>query len=227
MGGVTPEGERVLRGAARACKRTGCPISTHQWAPEEVGRRQVEIFAEEGAPMDRICIGHSADTTDVEYLESLLREGVYLSMDRYPGGEGPSGLAAAQRHGEGADRPRLGAPADARARPRARRDLRRDRARRYAAPDRANALPLRDIDGDPGAARRRRAAGAPTAGVRIRVASVRLATNAAGMCIEPERVDDVHSVEPTTSPKLKPLPATASIWMSSAIGEAKYVELLL
>ncbi|MHB8376697.1 MAG: phosphotriesterase family protein [Dehalococcoidia bacterium] len=87
-GGVTPEGERVLRGAARACKRTGCPISTHQWAPEEVGRRQVEIFREEGAPLDRICIGHSADTTDVEYLESLLREGVYLSMDRYPGAEG-------------------------------------------------------------------------------------------------------------------------------------------
>ena len=88
MGGVTPEGERVLRGAARACKRTGCPISTHQWAPGEVGRRQVQIFAEEGAPMDRICIGHSADTTDVNYLDSLLREGVYLSMDRYPGSEG-------------------------------------------------------------------------------------------------------------------------------------------
>lgn len=88
VGGVTPEGERVLRGAARACKRTGCPISTHQWAPEEVGRRQVEVFREEGAPMDRICIGHSADTTDVAYLKALLREGVYLSMDRYPGAEG-------------------------------------------------------------------------------------------------------------------------------------------
>jgi phosphotriesterase-related protein len=85
MGGVTPEGERILRGAARACKRTGCPISTHHWAPEEVGTRQVEIFQEEGAPMDRICIGHSADSTDVAYLESLLRTGVYLSMDRYPG----------------------------------------------------------------------------------------------------------------------------------------------
>jgi phosphotriesterase-related protein len=88
MGGVTQEGERVLRGAARACKRTGCPISTHHWAPEEVGRRQVEIFKEEGAPMDRICIGHSADSTDVAYLEDLLRAGVYLSMDRYPGREG-------------------------------------------------------------------------------------------------------------------------------------------
>lgn len=88
MGGVSPEGERILRGAARACKRTGCPISTHQWAPEEVGARQVEIFREEDAPMDRICIGHSADSTDVDYLEGLLKTGVYLSMDRYPGAPG-------------------------------------------------------------------------------------------------------------------------------------------
>ncbi len=86
--GVTPEAERVLRGAARASKRTGCPISTHHWAPARVGTRQVQVFQEEGAPMDRVCIGHSADTTDVDYLESLLREGVYLSMDRYPGAEG-------------------------------------------------------------------------------------------------------------------------------------------
>lgn len=88
MGGVSAEGERILRGAARACKRTGCPISTHQWAPEEVGRRQVEIFLEEGTPMDRVAIGHSADSTDVGYLEELLETGVYLSMDRYPGAPG-------------------------------------------------------------------------------------------------------------------------------------------
>jgi phosphotriesterase-related protein len=88
MGGVSPEGERILRGAARALKRTGCPISSHHWAPEQVGTRQVEIFKEEGAPMDRICIGHSADSTDVPYLESLLNQGVFLSMDRYPGGNG-------------------------------------------------------------------------------------------------------------------------------------------
>ncbi len=38
--------------------------------------------------MERICIGHSADTDDIPYLESLLRTGVYLSMDRYPGAAG-------------------------------------------------------------------------------------------------------------------------------------------
>lgn len=88
MGGVTPEGERILRGAARALRQTGCPISTHHWAQEQVGSRQVEIFLEERAPMERICIGHSADTDDIPYLESLLRTGVYLSMDRYPGAAG-------------------------------------------------------------------------------------------------------------------------------------------
>ncbi len=35
--------------------------------------------------MDRIAIGHSADSTNVDYLEDLLNTGVYLSMDRYPG----------------------------------------------------------------------------------------------------------------------------------------------
>ena len=88
IGGVTEEGERALRAAARACLATGVPISTHQWALEEVGMRQIEIFEEEGVDMKRVCIGHSADTTDVEYLVRLLDRGVFLSMDRYPGGEG-------------------------------------------------------------------------------------------------------------------------------------------
>lgn len=85
MGGVTPEGELVLRGAARASIRTGCPISTHHWAPEEVGRQQLSVFQDEGVPLHQVCIGHSADTDDVDYLEDLLKAGVYMSLDRYPG----------------------------------------------------------------------------------------------------------------------------------------------
>jgi phosphotriesterase-related protein len=83
--GFTEAHIRILRAAARACKRTGVPISTHHNASMQMGTTQVRIFKEEGAPMDRIAIGHSADTRDVDYLESLLKEGVYLSMDRYPG----------------------------------------------------------------------------------------------------------------------------------------------
>ena len=82
-GGMTSQTEQILRGAARALMRTGCPISNHQSAEQQLGARQVEILREEGAAMDRVCIGHSADTTDVAYLESLLNAGVFLSMDRY------------------------------------------------------------------------------------------------------------------------------------------------
>ncbi|GAB4336141.1 MAG: phosphotriesterase-related protein [Candidatus Abyssubacteria bacterium] len=88
IGGVTSEAEALVRGAARASKVTGVPISTHQWAPERVGARQVEIFEEEGVDLSRVCIGHSADTTDLDYLAGLLEKGVFLSMDRYPGREG-------------------------------------------------------------------------------------------------------------------------------------------
>jgi phosphotriesterase-related protein len=84
-GRLVDRAERLVRAAARVCRDTGVPISTHHWAPREVGRLQVEIFLDENVPMHLVCIGHSADTTDDAYLEDLLNTGCYLSMDRYPG----------------------------------------------------------------------------------------------------------------------------------------------
>ena len=88
-GGVTPEGEIVLRAAARAHKATNVPISTHTWAPERVGEQQIRIFEEEKVDLDRVYIGHSNDTTDVDYLLGLLKKGVWVGLDRYPGGYHP------------------------------------------------------------------------------------------------------------------------------------------
>ena len=89
MGGVTPEGEIILRAAARAQKATGVPISTHTWAPERVGEQQVRIFEDEGVDLNRVYVGHSNDTTDTEYLIGLLEKGVWIGLDRYPGGRTP------------------------------------------------------------------------------------------------------------------------------------------
>ena len=85
MGGVTPEGEIILRAAARAQKATGVPISTHTWAPERVGEQQVAIFQDEGIDLNRVYIGHSNDTDDIGYLTGLLEQGVWIGLDRYPG----------------------------------------------------------------------------------------------------------------------------------------------
>jgi phosphotriesterase-related protein len=89
--GVTPANEVVLRAAARASNHTGVPITTHTAAPERVGNGQVQIFLEEGVDLNRVYIGHSNDTEDLDYLSGLIRQGCYLGMDRYPGGraQGP------------------------------------------------------------------------------------------------------------------------------------------
>src|SRR5918992_1605955 len=88
-GGITPPQEVILRAAARAHHRTGIPISTHTWSPDRVGEQQVRILQEEGVDLNRVYIGHSNDDTDLDYLLGLLDKGVWLGMDRYPGGRIP------------------------------------------------------------------------------------------------------------------------------------------
>jgi len=85
-GGESKKGEIILRAAARAQKLTGVPISTHTYAPERTGERQIAIFEEEGVNLNKICIGHSNDSSDLSYLRWLVRKGVWLGLDRYPTG---------------------------------------------------------------------------------------------------------------------------------------------
>jgi phosphotriesterase-related protein len=81
--GVTPGGERVLRAVAQAHRQTGAPISTHTHAASRRGLDQQKIFAEEGVDLTRVVIGHSGDTTDLDYLEELIVNGSYIGMDRF------------------------------------------------------------------------------------------------------------------------------------------------
>ena len=80
--GVTREGEIILRAAARAAMQTGVRISTHSYAPGRVGDQQVAIFQDEGFDLNRVYIGHSNDSTDLDYLHGLIDKGVWLGMDR-------------------------------------------------------------------------------------------------------------------------------------------------
>ena len=81
--GVTPGVERVLRAVATAHRQTGVPISTHTHAHTERGLEQQHIFEEEGVDLSRVIIGHSGDTTDIDYLEKLIARGSYIGMDRF------------------------------------------------------------------------------------------------------------------------------------------------
>ena len=81
--GLTPGVERTLRAVAQVHRRTGVPISTHTHARKKRGLDQQRIFREEGVDLSRVVIGHSGDTTDIEYLEELIANGSYLGMDRF------------------------------------------------------------------------------------------------------------------------------------------------
>src|SRR5579864_864237 len=81
--GVTPGVERVLRAVAQAHRQTGVPISTHTHARSKRGLEQQRIFREEGVDLSRVVIGHSGDTTEIDYLEELIANGSYLGMDRF------------------------------------------------------------------------------------------------------------------------------------------------
>ncbi|MBC3191101.1 phosphotriesterase [Pseudonocardia sp. C8] len=81
--GVTPGVERVLRAVAAAHRRTGVPISTHADAATRRGLEQQKIFAEEGVDLSRVVIGHSGDSTDLDYLRALADQGSTLGMDRF------------------------------------------------------------------------------------------------------------------------------------------------
>jgi phosphotriesterase-related protein len=81
--GLTPGVERVLRAVAQAHRQTGVPISTHTHVHTKRGLDQQRVFLEEGVDLSRVIIGHSGDTTDIDYLEELIGAGSYLGMDRF------------------------------------------------------------------------------------------------------------------------------------------------
>lgn len=81
--GVTPNVEKVHRACARASLQTGAPIMAHSAPSANTGPRQVEIFREEGVAPEKIQIAHCGDSPDVEYVQGLLDQGVYVGLDRY------------------------------------------------------------------------------------------------------------------------------------------------
>lgn len=81
--GLTPGVERVLRAVARVHRTTGVPISTHTHAHTHRGRDQQRVLREEGVDLGRVVVGHSGDSTEIDYLEELADAGSTLGMDRF------------------------------------------------------------------------------------------------------------------------------------------------
>jgi phosphotriesterase-related protein len=80
--GVTPFNRKLLQATARAHRLTGVPISTHTDVSNQSGLAQQDVFEEQGVDLRRVVIGHCGDTEDIPYLESILKRGSTIGMDR-------------------------------------------------------------------------------------------------------------------------------------------------
>lgn len=81
--GITPDVARVMTAAALAHGRTGIPITTHSHPASRNGLDQLAFLTSRGVPPDRIVIGHSGDTEDLDYLKALMDRGSTIGMDRF------------------------------------------------------------------------------------------------------------------------------------------------
>lgn len=81
--GLTPGVERVMRAVAAAHVETGVPITVHTNPHTGSGRVVQQVFREEGVDLSKVVIGHSGDSTDLDYLCELADAGSLLGMDRF------------------------------------------------------------------------------------------------------------------------------------------------
>jgi len=81
--GFTKDVTRVFDAACRAQMETGVPISTHTNASMKQGLEQQAFFKEKGVDLARTVIGHSGDSTDIDYLRRMMDAGSYIGMDRF------------------------------------------------------------------------------------------------------------------------------------------------
>ncbi len=81
--GLTPGVERVLRAVGQAHAETGAPVTVHTHPHSGTGRDAVRVLLEEGADLTKVVLGHSGDTTDLDYLCELADAGCLLGMDRF------------------------------------------------------------------------------------------------------------------------------------------------
>lgn len=80
--------ERTARAAARAARAGGVPISCHTNAADELGTPLMAIFEDEGVDPAAVTIGHSNDSSNLDYLTSIAKRGFNLGFDRFGPGRG-------------------------------------------------------------------------------------------------------------------------------------------
>lgn len=80
--GVTPLQHKLLHATGRVAAELDLPIFCHHDPNSKTGHDIMGVYTSVGVRPERVVLGHSGDTTDVDYLVSVLNEGCYVGFDR-------------------------------------------------------------------------------------------------------------------------------------------------
>ena len=81
--GLTTGVERTMRAVGQASAQTHAPITVHTNPSTGSGLVAQRVLKEEGADLTKVVIGHSGDSTDLDYLMTIADNGSFLGMDRF------------------------------------------------------------------------------------------------------------------------------------------------
>lgn len=74
---------KLHRAIGRVAADLNLPIFCHHNPLSKCGGQIIDILEEVGVPANKIILGHTGDSNDIEYIESLLKRGCYIGMDRF------------------------------------------------------------------------------------------------------------------------------------------------
>lgn len=80
--GITPLQHKLLHATGRVAAELDLPIFCHHDPSVKSGFGILELYGSVGVKPHRVILGHSGDTTDLAYLEGVLKEGCYIGFDR-------------------------------------------------------------------------------------------------------------------------------------------------
>jgi phosphotriesterase-related protein len=83
VGEMTPDEEKALRAAARACLQTGAAVCVHQPNRASAVPEIMRILEEEGAPPERVVLGHMSSVPDFDTHVRALERGYWIAYDNF------------------------------------------------------------------------------------------------------------------------------------------------
>ena len=80
--GVTPLNKKALETMAIVQRETNLPLFAHNHHATKTSYEQINVLEKHKVNLEKVIIGHSSDSDDINYLEDFLRLGCYLGFDR-------------------------------------------------------------------------------------------------------------------------------------------------